>query len=101
MSKIEIVIASGNFGTLIECDTEITLRNATQLEYDRSIKSWDAGAYGTIGVEHEGSLRRCYVHRPLTVAELDQARAEIKRPSASVEQYAASVRARNMAGLGA
>lgn len=101
MNKIEIVLASNDFGTLIECDTEHTLRSATCDEYERTVASWDAGAFGVIGVYHNGSLRRCYVHRPLTAGELDDARAMVEPVRAKAEWISAYARMRNMVGMGA
>ena len=101
MSKFELVLASSDFGQIIECDTEIMLRNATHSEYERSAKSWDVGANGVIGVEHDGSLRRCYVLRPLTQVELDQLRADVEPSRVRAERLSADQRMRNMVGMGA
>jgi hypothetical protein len=100
MNKIEIVLASSDFGQIIECDTEVTLRAATRSEYERTVASWDAGSYGIIGVDHDGSLRRCYVHRPMTQGELAQAQASAEPSRARYERNTADQRMRNMAGMG-
>jgi hypothetical protein len=77
-SKFDIVIASGNFGQLVDRDTDRVLRAATREEYERVADSWDAGAFGIIGVDHEGAFLACRIDRPLTSTELNQARAMVE-----------------------